>query len=110
MDSDIELYISLHKKAKELRLEQKELKQKIQVCDARIMEYMSDNSLDSISHKDASITLYNKKMSQKFKKQNIQDKIAEKIGNNEKAREIAESVCTNTDCTTKEAIKISLKN
>jgi hypothetical protein len=110
MDNDIEMYIELHKKQKELRKEQKGLKEKIVLCDARIMEYMTSKGLDSISHKDASISLYNKKTSQKFKKDVIQSKIEEKIGNSEKAREIAESVCTNNQCVVKEAIKVSLKN
>lgn len=110
MDNDIEMYIELHKKQKELRKEQKELKEKIVLCDTRIMEYMTSKGLDSISHKDASISLYNKKTSQKFKKDVIQSKIEEKIGNSEKAREIAESVCTNSQCVVKEAIKVSLKN
>lgn len=109
MKEDIELYIELYKQSKELALKQKELKEKLKACDVRIIEYMKENELNGISVSGVTIKKYDRKMSQKFKKEVMTNKIVETVGDLQKAKEIAESVCNNDNCVITEALKVTLK-
>jgi len=102
-------YIDLSKKLNDLRNTQKELKTQMDKIEKGIKEYMKNNDMDSISLKDAEIVLYNKKISQTFKKETITEKLTEELSDPSKAEELAKSIVQNKKFIVENKIKVVLK-
>lgn len=102
-------YIESSKQLSELREKQKELKKSIDKIEKSIKEYMKNNEMDSISLKDAEIVLYDKKISQTFKKETITEKLTEELSDPQKAEELAKSIVQNKKFIVENKIKVVLK-
>lgn len=104
------LYIELNKEITEFRKKQRDQKKILDQLEKEIFDYMSDNNMDSISLKDGEILLYDKKVSQSFKRPAIIEKLTEKLKCDEKkAEDIAESILTNKVYTVEKKIKAQIK-
>ena len=105
------LYLELNKEIAEFRKKQREQKKILDKLEKEIHEYMTDNDMDNISLKDGQIVLYDKKISQSFKRPAIIEKLTEKLECDEKkAEDIAESILTNKVYTVEKKIKFNIKN
>lgn len=102
-------YIDLSKQIADLREKQKEFKKSMDKIEKSIKEYMTNNEMDSISLKDAEIVLYNKKISQTFKKETITEKLTEELSDPQKAEELAKSIVQNKKFIVENKIKVVLK-
>jgi malonyl CoA-acyl carrier protein transacylase len=104
------LYLELNKEIVEFRKKQREQKKVLDQLEKEIHEYMSDNNMDNISLKDGEIVLYDRKVSQSFKRPAIVEKLTEKLRCDEKkAEDIAESILTNKVFTVEKKIKVNIK-
>lgn len=104
------LYIEINKEITEFRKKQRDQKKELQRLEQEIFDYMSDNNMDSISLKEGEIVLYDKKVSQSFKRPAIVEKLTEKLRCDEKkAEDIAESILTNKVYTVEKKIKANIK-
>jgi hypothetical protein len=107
-DTEVQVYTELRKELKELQQKQKAVKDKIKACDAKILEYMTTQAIDTINSKGITISLYKKKTSQKFKKEEIESLITEKLCDSEMAKELAECVVANPVHLLSESLKVTL--
>ena len=104
------LYLELNKEIVEFRKKQREQKKVLDQLEKEMHDYMSDNNMDSISLKDGEIVLYDRKVSQSFKRPAIVEKLTEKLRCDEKkAEDIAESILTNKVYTVEKKIKVNIK-
>jgi hypothetical protein len=104
------LYIELNKEIAEFRKKQRDQKKVLDQLEREIHDYMADNNMDNISLKDGEIVLYDKKISQSFKRPAIIEKLTEKLRCDEKkAEDIAESILTNKVYTLEKKIKANIK-
>jgi hypothetical protein len=104
------LYIELNKEITEFRKKQRDQKKVLDQLEKEIFDYMSDNNMDNISLKDGEIVLYDRKVSQSFKRPAIVEKLTEKLRCDEKkAEDIAESILTNKVFTVEKKIKANIK-
>jgi hypothetical protein len=102
-------YIVLSKEINELKKFQKDKKTILDKLGKNIHEYMVNNDMDSISLKDAEIVLYNRKISQTFKKETITEKLTEKLNDQSKAEELAQSIVQNKKFIVENKLKVVLK-
>jgi hypothetical protein len=102
-------YIDLSKEIQNLRNQQKELKNKMTKIELLIKEYMKNNEMDSISLNEAEIVLYDKKISQTFKKETITEKLTEELSDPSKAEELAKSIVQNKKFLIENKIKVVMK-
>jgi hypothetical protein len=104
------LYIELQKEITAFRVKQNEQKKILQGLEKEIHEYMTTNDMENISLKDGEIVLYEKKVSQSFKRPAMIEKITEELKcNEEKAEKLAESILTNKVFTLEKKIKANIK-
>lgn len=104
------LYLEMNKEITEFRKKQREQKKMLQQLEQEIFDYMNDNNMDSISLKDGEIVLYDRKVSQSFKRPAIVEKLTEKLRCDEKkAEDIAESILTNKVYTVEKKVKANIK-
>ena len=104
------LYLDINKEITEFRKKQREQKKMLQQLEQEIFDYMSDNNMDSINLKDGEIVLYDRKVSQSFKRPAIVEKLTEKLRCDEKkAEDIAESILTNKVFTVEKKLKANIK-
>ena len=102
-------YIDLSKEIQNLRNQQKEVKNKMNKIELLIKEYMKNNEMDSISLNEAEIVLYDKKISQTFKKETITEKLTEELSDPSKAEELAKSIVQNKKFLIENKIKVVMK-
>ena len=102
-------YIEISKEIQELRQKQKDLKDKTNKIEKAIKEYMKNNDMDSIALRDDEIVLYNKKVSQTFKKETITEKLTEELSDPVKAEELAKSIVENKKFLLENKIKVVMK-
>jgi len=102
-------YIDLANELNEFRKQQKEIKDKMTKIEKSIKDYMTNNEMDSISLKDAEIVLYNKKISQTFKKETITEKLTQELSDPTKAEELAKSIVQNKKFILENKIKVVKK-
>lgn len=88
-------YLQLSKEAQQLKKQVKDITKKIEGLEKEIKEYMETNEMDSISVPEGEIILYEKKVPQTFKKENIVERLNEKLHDNQKAEELTECILTN---------------
>ena len=106
----LKLYLELNKEIAEFRKKQRDQKKVLDQLEKEIFDYMSDNNMDNISLKDGEIVLYDKKVSQSFKRPAIVEKLTEKLRCDEKkAEDIAESLLSNKVYKLKKKIKVNIK-
>lgn len=106
----LKLYLELNKEIAEFRKKQRDQKKVLDQLEKEIFDYMSDNNMDNISLKDGEIVLYDKKVSQSFKRPAIVEKLTEKLRCDEKkAEDIAESLLSNKVYTLEKKIKVNIK-
>lgn len=104
------LYIELQKEIVAFRKKQAEQKKILQGLEKEIQEYMTNNQMDSINLKDGDIVIYEKKVSQSFKRPAIIEKITEELKCDEtKAEKLAESILTNKVFTLEPKLKVNIK-
>ena len=104
------LYIEMNKEIAEFRKKQREQKKLLDKLEQEIHDYMNNNNMDSINLKEGEIILYEKKISQSFKRPAIVEKLTEKLHCDEKkAEELAESILTNKVYTLEKKIKANIK-
>ena len=110
IEEKLKLFIELNKELAVFRKKQSEQKKILCSLEKEIQEYMTNNSLDSIPLKDGNIILYERKISQSFKKPAIVEKITEELKCDEKkAEKLAESILTNKVYTVETKIKANIK-
>lgn len=106
----LKLYVELNKEITEFRKKQRDQKKVLDQLEKEIFDYMSDNNMENISLKDGDIIIYDKKVSQSFKRPAIVEKLTEKLRCDEKkAEDIAESLLTNKVYTLEKKIKVNIK-
>ena len=106
----IKLYLELNKEIAEFRKKQREQKKMLTSLEQEIHEYMTNNDMDSINLKDGDIVVYERKVSQSFKRPAIAEKLAEELKCDEiKAEKLAESILTNKVFTVEKKIKVNIK-
>jgi hypothetical protein len=106
----LKLYVELNKEISEFRKKQRDQKKVLDQLEKEIFDYMSDNNMENISLKDGDIIIYDKKVSQSFKRPAIVEKLTEKLRCDEKkAEDIAESLLTNKVYTLEKKIKVNIK-
>ncbi len=104
------LYLELNKEIALFRKKQADQKKIIQNLEDEIKVYMKENQMDSISLNEGEIVLYDRKISQSFKKETIVEKLTEKLkGNGELAESLAESIVTNKVFNIESKIKAKIK-
>jgi DNA repair ATPase RecN len=102
-------FLDAQKKIQELRKEQKELKKEADKLEAEIKDYMTKNEMDSISLKDGEIVLYDRKISQTFKRENLVEKIKDELQDEQKAEKLVESIVSNKVFLLEKKIKANIK-
>jgi hypothetical protein len=102
-------YLTINKDLKVLRKHQRELKQKSDLLEKEIKNYMTDNDMDSIALKEGEIILYAKKIPQTFKKEVIIEKLTEKLNDSQKAEELTQSILQNKKFVVEDKIRAVIK-
>lgn len=104
------LYIELQKEIAVFRKKQTDQKKVLQNLEKEIHEYMTTNDMENITLKDGEIILYERKVSQSFKRPAMIEKITEELKCDEaKAEKLAESILTNKVFTLEKKLKANLK-
>jgi pheromone shutdown protein TraB len=104
------LYLELNKEIALFRKKQADQKKTLQKLEDEIKEYMKENQMDSISLNEGEILLYDRKISQSFKKETIVAKLTERLkGNDELAESLAESIVTNKVFNIESKIRAKIK-
>jgi hypothetical protein len=104
------VYLEMQKELAAFRKKQAEQKKVLQTLEDEIKEYMKTNDMDSIALKEGEIVLYDRKVSQTFKRPVMVEKIAEKLKcDTQKAEDIAESIFANKVFSVEQKIKANIK-
>ena len=104
------VYLEIQKELSNFRKKQAEQKKVLQALEDEIKDYMKNNDMDSIALKEGEIVLYDKKVSQTFKRPVVVEKITEKLKCDEKkAEELAESIFSNKVFTVEKKLKANIK-
>lgn len=110
ISSKFEEFLNISKQLREFRKQQKDLRTRLQTLESEIKEYMSENNMDSVSLKNGEIVLYEKKISQTFKKETIIENLTSKLKDSVKAEELTESILSNKSFVLQDKIKAVIKN
>jgi|APCry1669191860_1035381.scaffolds.fasta_scaffold01823_7 hypothetical protein len=103
-------YLEIQRELVEARKKQTEQKKQLKALEDEIMNYMNANEMDSIVLKEGEIILYDRKVSQTFKKETIAEKLSEKLKCDEqKAEELTESIFSNKVFKLEKKIKANIK-
>lgn len=102
-------YLEIQQKLSEFRKLQKTYRKELESLEIDIKEYMTNNDMDSISLKEGEIVLYEKKISQTFKKDVIMEKLNERLKNTQQAEELTESILQNKQFIVTDKIKAIIK-
>jgi septal ring factor EnvC (AmiA/AmiB activator) len=104
------LYIELQKEIAQFRKKQSEQKKVLQALEKEIHEFMKNNDMTTVSLKEGEIVLYERKVSQSFKRPAMIEKITEELKCDEsKAEKLAESILTNKVFTLEPKLKANIK-
>jgi hypothetical protein len=102
-------YLKMNKEISTLRKQQLELKKKVGGLEVEIQKYMTDNDMESIVLNEGQIVLYERKINQTFKKENIVEKLTEKLQDSQKAEELTQSILKNNKYVVEEKIKAVIR-
>lgn len=104
------LYLEMQKELTAFRKKQAEQKKSLQNLENEIKEYMEKNKMDSISLKEGEILLYDRKVSQTFKRDTIVECLKGKLkGDEKKAEELTESILANKVFNIESKLKCNIK-
>jgi hypothetical protein len=104
------LYLEMQKELTAFRKKQAEQKKLLLNLESEIKEYMEKNKMDSISLKEGEIVLYDRKVSQTFKRDTIVECLKDKLkGDEKKAEELTESILSNKVFNVEQKIKCTIK-
>jgi hypothetical protein len=114
MNENTTEYLRLNKELSELRKTQSKQKKRLTELEGIIKTYMQDNNIDSLQCTNGGeIKLYDKKIPQTFKKENIINKLTEKLHNTNlkgtSVEDLTESILKNNVFVTEEKIKAIVK-
>lgn len=109
MQSIICEYFESVNESKELRSKQKILKKKIDDVQNKIKKYMIENDINNLSFEQGDIVLYEKKIPQTFKKENIIETLTEELKDTEKATEITQTILSNKKFLVENSVKAVVK-
>lgn len=102
-------YIENNKQLSELRKQQQDLKKKNLVLETKVKEYMLENKMDSLSFAGGDIVIYERKVSETFKKPSLIENLKPHLSSEAKAEAAAESILNNKVFSTKSSIKVKTK-
>lgn len=102
-------FLELNKELSLLRKTIKDKKDYVTQLEKDIKEYMTNNNMDSIAMKDGEIVLYEKKISQTFKKDTIVEKLTEQLKDSQKAEALTQCILENKKYIVEDKIKAVLK-
>ena len=107
-------YLSIHKELSELRKLQSKLKKRFIEYETTIKKHMQDNNMTSlIASGGNEIKIYDKKIPQTFKKDNIVKKLTEKLSNTTlngtNIEDLTDSILKNNVFVVEEKIKAIVK-
>lgn len=104
------LYLNIQKELATFRKKQAEQKKTLVSLEEEIKEYMKNNEISSLSVNEGEIVLYDRKISQTFKKPVMVEKIVEKLKvDDKKAEELVESIFSNKVFNIEQKIKANIK-
>lgn len=109
MQDVITEYFDAVNESKELRTKQKNLKKKIDDIQNKIKKYMIENDINNLSFEQGDIVMYEKKIPQTFKKENIIETLTEELKDNEKATEITHTILSNKKFLIENSVKAVVK-
>lgn len=109
-NTTIHEYAELYKKLNILNKEVKEIKTKIKEKEPSVFDFMSNLNVDSVCYKDVTINRVNRKISKKFKKEIITQKVIDNIGDTDISNKLVESLLTDESCETEPALKTKVKS
>jgi RNA binding exosome subunit len=114
MNENINEYLKIHKELSELRKTQSKQKKRLIELESLIKSYMQDHNVDTLQGTNGGeIKLYDKKIPQTFKKENIINKLTEKLHNTNlkgtSVEDLTESILKNNVFVTEEKIKAIVK-
>lgn len=101
-------YLEMQKQIVEFRKKQKESKKILDNLEKEIKQYMIDNEMDSISIKEGEIVLYDRKVSQTFKRETMIEQVKESLKlDDERAEKVVNHIVSNKVYTVEKKIKAS---
>lgn len=109
MQKDMQEYLKLSKEIQEERKKQAEKKKNLMNLEETIFKYMEEQNMDSIVLNNGEIILYDRKVSQTYKKDTIAKCLKERKIEASLADTLAESITTNKVFNTEKKIKAKLK-
>lgn len=109
MQDVITEYFDAVNESKELKTKQKNLKKKIDDIQNKIKKYMIENDINNLSFEQGDIVMYEKKIPQTFKKENIIETLTEELKDNEKATEITHTILSNKKFLIENSVKAVVK-
>ncbi len=109
MQDVITEYFDAVNECKELRVKQKNLRKKIDDIQNKIKKYMIENDISNLSFEQGDIVMYEKKIPQTFKKENIIETLTEELKDNEKATEITHTILSNKKFLIENSVKAVVK-
>lgn len=102
-------FLEANKEITDMRKAVNERKKQNDILEKEIQKYMTDNDMDSISIAEGEILLYQRKIPQKFKKENIVQTINETLNDNSVAEKLTENIINNKVFTTESKIRAVVK-
>ena len=109
IQSQLENYMELQKVLSEHRKKLRDSKKQLDELEKEIKNYMVNNSMDSIALPSGEIVLYNKKISQTFKKESMVETLKDKLNDQKRAEELVDVILKNKTFLVEEKVKVILK-
>ncbi len=108
MEQKINEYVQVAKELKDLKKIISKKSKNLKLLEKDIFNHMKENEIDTISYNDAQIILYNKKISQQFKKEHLLETMGMKLQNEDQAEELVDFLLQNKKFTTEPKIRVKL--
>lgn len=103
------IFLEMHKEIANMRKDINDNKKKMDDIEKEIKQYMTENDMDSISIPEGEILLYQRKIPQTFKKENIVQKINETIKDDKISEQLTDNIINNKVFKTEPKIKAVVK-
>jgi len=102
-------YLEITKEIADIKKSINEKKKITEKLGEEIYKHMVDNEIDSINIAEGEIVLYQRKVPQKFKKENIIETINETIKNPEISEKLTDKIMNNKVCSIESKIRAIVK-
>lgn len=109
IQNKLESYIELQKVLSEYRKKLRDSKKQLDDMEKEIKTYMTTNGMDSIALPTGEIVLYNKKISQTFKKESMVGTLTDKLQNQKQAEELVDTILKNKTFLVEEKVRVIIK-